>query len=124
MIDLFLLLVLYQLKHFTCDYPLQNEYMLGKFKANGWILPLSAHAGVHALGTLVITISLVSPLLAVLFALFDFTIHFIMDRIKASPKLLGKFKADEKEFWWALGFDQMVHHITHYMIILGVIYGV
>jgi hypothetical protein len=70
-----------------------------------------------------------------------------MDRIKASPNLLGRYKAlsaDEMKsilsylptlgeagvqekfgdqlrsnvyFWWALGLDQGVHHLTHYAII-------
>ena len=83
------------------------------------------------------------------------TCHFIMDRIKASPDLLGRYKAldyncyvgvaqmaegimpvpvakEEVEtkkawaldrlksnvyFWWCLGLDQGVHHLTHYFII-------
>ena len=57
-----------------------------------------------------------------------------MDRVKASPKMLGKFKAltanefisatdeqklNNKYFWWSLGLglDQAVHHLTHYFII-------
>ena len=31
-LELLMLLVLFQLKHFICDYPLQNAYMLGKMK--------------------------------------------------------------------------------------------
>jgi hypothetical protein len=48
-----LLLAVYQLKHFVADYPLQTPYMLKKFlPGNDFIKPLSAHAGVHALFTL------------------------------------------------------------------------
>ena len=51
--DLACLMVVFQTKHFLCDYPLQNEYMLGKFKpGSDWVLPLGAHALVHALVTL------------------------------------------------------------------------
>lgn len=32
---LFILLILFQIKHFVADYLLQGEYMLGKFKP-GW----------------------------------------------------------------------------------------
>lgn len=150
---LFILLLVYQLKHFIADYPLQGEFMLKKFAKDPavWIPALAAHAGVHALFTLVIALFVIGyhPL-AVALALLDFCVHFTMDRIKASPSLLGRFKSldangfmniknilmrDDKDvydptviqakkrlrhnsyFWWALGFDQMVHHLTHYLII-------
>lgn len=78
-------------------------------------------------------------------AIFDFVVHFSMDRIKAGPKWLGRFKAvsgreyvanarliasreegwqqAQKElksnvyFWWSLGLDQMVHHCTDLCIV-------
>lgn len=153
---LFVLLVVYQVKHFLADFPLQNGYMLQKFKEKGWVGPLSAHAGVHAGFTFVISLVVLLHtnggfMWAMGLAVFDFAIHFTMDRIKASPEMLGRYKAlsasefkasfnmasykgrdgelsmarnlgQEKlksntYFWWALGIDQMVHHITHYAII-------
>jgi hypothetical protein len=118
---IFVLLVVYQLKHFLADYPLQGTYMLGKFKLHGWVRPLAAHAGVHGLLTLAIALLFIgkkSFFVPVALAVFDFTIHFTMDRIKASPNMLGRFKDFyDKRFWWSLGFDQMVHHLTHYTII-------
>ena len=115
---IFLLLVLFQLKHFIADYPLQTQYMLGKTKATGWINPLAAHAAVHAWFTFLI-ILFVSPdnYLLYLLALVDFVIHFTVDRIKASPKLGGRFNPTQPYFWWALGADQMAHHLTHYVFI-------
>ena len=165
---IFILLVVYQVKHFICDFPLQNSYMLGKFKPGlDFILPLMAHASVHAGFTFLISSAFIlaheSPTWkGLLFisglAIFDFVAHFTMDRIKASPKLLGRFKAlsgteymeclnyldpnidrdyspgeayknylplknwqdkikSNTYFWWALGIDQGVHHLTHYIII-------
>lgn len=149
MITLFVLLIVYQLKHFLADYPLQGEYMLGKFKDADWVKPLAAHAFVH--GTLTFFIAWVARGnigLAVALAVFDFAVHFVVDRVKASPKLAGRWKPltgtqyvamqdavtgangalypvaeaqkrlrDNKLFWWALGLDQMAHHLTHYAII-------
>jgi hypothetical protein len=159
----FLLLLLFQFKHFVCDYPLQNSYMLGKFMP-GWeyLRPLGAHCAVHALftGIIVVMVDLGMgshagyPVGEVGYLmLVDFCAHFAMDRIKASPKMLGRFKAvsgqeyaslvrcikdfegfgnSEMElaaksfrrklksntyFWWSLGLDQAMHHITHYYII-------
>jgi hypothetical protein len=119
---IFLLLVLFQIKHFLCDYPLQGAYMLGKFKTGkDWILPLSAHAGVHFLGTLFVSLWFVPFGFAVLLSVTDFAVHFSVDRIKASPNLLGRWKPDNRYFWWALGGDQMAHHLTHYAIIAAIV---
>lgn len=158
--DIILLLIIYQLKHFIADFPLQTHYMLGKFRADwGFLKPLAAHAGVQALFTFFIAwcwywYATKMPLWAVLaLPAFDFCVHFTMDRIKAGPKYLGRFKPLTAEqymdcsikasgidedgipwvghdmecaqkllksntyFWWSLGFDQMVHHLTHYVII-------
>jgi len=144
----FALLIWFQVKHFLADYPLQGQYMLGKFK-EGWdfLLPLLAHVGVHGAMTLGICLWLRPEMWWL--ALVDMAIHFTMDRIKAGPKWLGRFKpltgpdfnkyldtyehaedADARSnarqhlkgnvlFWWSLGLDQMVHHLTHY----GVIYA-
>jgi hypothetical protein len=98
--------------------------MLGKFKREGWIAPLSAHCAVHAAMTFAIALatvwsepgtwSLVAPFLL---AGLDFATHFAVDRLKASPDLGGRWKPDRPQFWWALGADQMAHHLTHYGII-------
>ncbi|HEY9787157.1 MAG TPA: DUF3307 domain-containing protein, partial [Candidatus Obscuribacterales bacterium] len=70
-------------KHYLADYVLQNQYMLGKFRREGWLAPLTAHCLVHAVMTLAICLC-VNPSLAWLAAL-DFVLHFTMDRIKAHP---------------------------------------
>lgn len=116
---LFCLLVAYQLKHLLADYFWQNAYMLGKFaeKAKDWVPPLAAHAGVHALLTFVITVLFVGPLAALGLAALDFAVHFMVDRLKASPKLGGRYKPTQPEFWHVLGLDQTAHHLTHYVII-------
>lgn len=121
MTEIFLLLILFQIKHFVADYPLQGAYMLGKFKREGWVLPLAAHCGVHAVFTFVIATVFAGVKLAVVAAAIDFVLHFTMDRLKASPDMMGRFKPDNSKFWYALGFDQMVHHVTHYLIIAMIV---
>lgn len=151
----FILLVIFQVKHWLADYPLQRPWMLGKFhkEPSKWIPPLAAHCLVHAILTYLICVVLMSTgwYFALMMAAFDFSVHFVMDRIKASPDLLGRWKpltaekykehhwcvktdlplpewdlkqAESRDairgnrlFWHALGFDQMVHHLTHYVII-------
>jgi len=121
MTEIFLLLILFQIKHFVADYPLQGAYMLGKFKREGWVLPLAAHCGVHAVFTFAIATAFADVKLAVVAAVIDFVLHFAMDRLKASPDMMGRFKPDNPKFWYALGFDQMVHHVTHYLIIAMIV---
>lgn len=157
----FLMFVLFQVKHWLCDYPLQRPWMLAKYKPwPHWVAPLAAHAGVHAVFTLGLTFGLTSLFLygapseftglffgvALQLAIIDFLVHFAMDFVKASPKLLGRWKALSKSefmaatqalkvpllapdarralrsnrlYWYVLGFDQMVHHITHYYILVA-----
>lgn len=117
LITLFTLLLAFQFKQFIADFPLQREYMLKK-TLPGWefVVPLAMHCSVHATLTLVICLWFVPSLWWL--ALVDFVIHFTMDRIKSGPKYLGRFNdRDKPGFWNCLGFDQMVHHLTHYGII-------
>lgn len=92
MLRIFLLLAAYQFKHFLADFPLQGKYMLGKFKPGlDFLGPLTAHCAVHA-GLTFGIVWVCRPKLAVQLAITDFVIHFVMDRIKASPNMLGRFK--------------------------------
>lgn len=129
---IWLLLVLYQVKHFICDYPLQTKWMLGKFKPfPDCFLPLLAHSAVHGVATFLIA-SMFKPKIAFWVALLDLAVHGMVDYVKANPNLGGRFKTLTKEnyatateaerksntyFWWALGADQTMHHLTHYLII-------
>lgn len=130
---IFVLMFAFQAKHFLADFPLQNEYMLNKFKEDvrEWVPALSAHVGIHGLFTMLIaSITLVSfgfgslSILGLSFglAIFDMVIHFVMDRIKASPYMLGRYNPKQKAFWMALGTDQTVHHVTHYVIIGALVF--
>jgi hypothetical protein len=150
MTAVFVLLVLFQLKHWLADYPLQRPWMLGKFKDKGWVLPLAAHAAVHGFFTwLIVCWFTTHAWLVALVVGLDVVLHFTMDRFKAGSKWMGRWKpltgdqytamravlagktagapfplevAKERLrgntlFWWALGIDQMFHHLTHYLII-------
>jgi hypothetical protein len=141
---IYLFLIVYQIKHFIADYPLQGRYMLGKFKPYpDFIMPLLSHGLVHGLFTYFIAL-FVKPEHAILLGALDMTIHSVVDWIKANPSIGGRFAALSKNemygilhraknngplpddaalvksntfFWWALGADQMAHHLTHYLLI-------
>lgn len=111
---LFILLIAFQIKHFVCDYPLQGTYMLGKFKKEGWELPLTAHAAVHFIGTFLIGLFFGFKI-ALAVAALDFVVHFIVDKVKVEASRTTD--STKPQFWWYLGLDQMAHHLTHYVII-------
>jgi hypothetical protein len=121
------------MKHLIADYFLQGKYMLGKFKP-GWefLGPLTAHCLVHFVFTFVTaTVFLVANdhgndvCLATAVSAFDFICHFIMDRIKAGPKYLGRYKDMMKpSFWRCLGIDQAWHHYTDLAIVAALVFKV
>ncbi len=119
---IFKLLIIFQIKHYLADYLLQTEYMLGKFKAKDWEMPLLTHAGVHGLMTCAIVWYFVGWQLAIFMAVLDVIVHFTVDRVKASPFMFGRYQPHEKMYWIAHGADQFMHHITHYIIIFTVLY--
>lgn len=122
MVWAFQLLVLFQIKHFIGDFPLQREYMLKKFLP-GWefFIPLATHCIVHGLLTLAIVMAVSFNLWWL--AVIDFVIHFIMDRIKSGPRYLGRFSDKNRAgFWNSFGIDQMIHHLTGFYIIWVVIH--
>jgi hypothetical protein len=112
---IFALLAVYQVKHFLADYPLQRPYMLRKLNADGWVLPLMAHAGVHGAFTFAVSLFFVPAGLALALALADAHAHFLIDRLKANAS--RGLSPAQPAFWCWLGADQMAHHLTHYSII-------
>lgn len=145
---IWILLVVYQIKHFIADYPLQGRYMLGKFKPYpDFILPLLSHGLVHGVFTFLIALYFKSWEASLALGLLDMAIHSTVDWVKANPSIGGRFAALSKNemknilsylptlgkegveekfgaqlksntfFWWALGADQLAHHLTHYLLI-------
>ena len=117
----FILFCIYQWKHYIADFPLQREYMLRKTLPHwNFLLPLVLHCAVHAFLTLLIVLWYAPSLWWL--AIFDFVVHFIMDRIKSGPRYLGRYNDLRKAgFWNVLGFDQMIHHYTHIYIIYVIV---
>lgn len=113
----FILLIIFQVKHFLGDFPLQHVYMLRKTRPDwSFAIPLALHCSVHGAMTLAILLALKPDLWWL--ALVDFVSHFIMDRLKSGPKYLGRFNdKDRSAYWNAFGIDQMTHHLTGFYII-------
>lgn len=99
-------------KHFLADFLFQTDWMVaGKEQADGWFLPLAAHAGLHGALTSALFLT-VSPPLAWL-GLVDAVVHGTIDRLKGLATRRQKLTPRQSAFWWLLGADQTLHHLTH-----------
>ncbi|SDN69235.1 Protein of unknown function [Methylobacterium phyllostachyos] len=107
-----LLFFAFAVKQLAADFLLQSAWMAhGKDRASAWILPLCAHTGLHGLGTLLIVLP-VKPALWWL-ALVDFAVHTVIDRGKGLIGQRTHFPPTDTRFWWLIGIDQFLHHVTH-----------
>lgn len=122
MIAIVIMLALFGIKHFICDFWLQFNYMLsekGTYGAMGGI----HHAMFHSLGTLavlllVFDLATASVLVAVKLALFDGFVHYHIDWAK--QKLNKGLTPADRKFWFWMGLDQLLHYLT-YLFIIGLL---
>jgi Protein of unknown function (DUF3307) len=98
-------------KQFLADFPLQSNWMArGKERANGYLVPLFAHASVHGVMSGLIALFFLPSLWWV--GGVDFLIHFATDLGKSSIGRRAKWTPADVAFWILFGFDQLVHHLT------------
>ena len=114
----FLLLILFGIKHFIADFLLQFPYMLGQkgiYGAKGGI----DHAALHAAFTLLVLIPFTQDATTIIGLSFvDFAIHYHIDFIK--QQFSRGLTPEDKNFWLLLGADQALHYLTY----IGIIYVV
>jgi hypothetical protein len=97
---IFVLLAAFNLKHFIADWLWQTDYHQGKAKRGwGFLGPLLSHVSNHFILTTTISAVVLihfdhpAPFgFGMLIGLGDAVVHFIMDRIKAGPKYMGRWK--------------------------------
>ena len=110
---LFLLFV----KHFICDFPLQAYPWMYRNKGTYMHPGGIAHAGIHALGTLLVLVSFIGSA-AMLYAAIDMLVHYHIDWAKMNVSKRYDLQPNNSErFWILLGFDQLLHHITYFVIV-------
>ena len=102
-------------KHVVADFLLQTHWMaMGKDRAQGWALPLLVHCLIHgALTTLLV--AAIAPRLWFV-GLIDFAIHITIDRAKGFSVSHFRVTHDHAVFWWLIGIDQALHHLTGFAL--------
>lgn len=105
------------IKHFVCDFPLQANPWMYRNKGTYGHLGGIIHALIHGVGTFIV-LSFWLGLGAWLYAIADAVIHYHIDWAKMNTSKRFNLTADNSEwFWILLGFDQLLHHITYFVIV-------
>lgn len=104
-------MIIFAIKHVIADFVLQTSWMAtGKDAKTGWALPLLVHCAVH--GVLATAILLVLAPRFWFLGVADFIVHLIIDRAKGFCVVRFKVTMEHQWFWWLIGIDQALHHLT------------
>jgi hypothetical protein len=113
-------LVLFEAKHFICDFVLQTPYQYrnkGIYGHPGGFV----HAGFHGLGSIpaILMVSDSAWLVAVIVAA-EFLFHYHVDWLKEQINKARALSFDDMLYWVVFGADQLLHQMS-YVIILAVL---
>lgn len=107
-----LILLLLQFKHLLADYVWQNGWMIankGNYGHPGGL----AHAGLHALLTVIVLVVTGFALWPILIlGLLEFAIHYHIDFAKDRITRVRKPDPNKREYWVFHGIDQFCHQVT------------
>lgn len=110
---LFLLFV----KHFICDFPLQAYPWMYRNKGTYCHPGGIAHAAIHGFGSLIVLFPFIG-IPALFYAAIDFIVHYHIDWAKMNIGKRYDWQPNTSErFWILLGFDQLLHHMTYFVIV-------
>lgn len=126
-IEILCLMSLFVVKHFVVDFPLQTTKMVaekGNYGAAGGI----EHSGLHGWATMILVMLFLSihrgwdpfhaGVMGMLVGGLDFVLHYHIDWAKMN---LGRgLTVNDRQYWFLLGIDQMLHYLT-YILIIGLI---
>jgi len=102
-------------KHVVADFLLRNSWMArGKEQKTGWALPLVVHCAVHGALTTALVLIIVPRFWFI--GPVDFAIHLCVDRAKGVCASTFNVTREHQRFWWLIGIDQALHHLTGFFL--------
>ena len=113
--DIILLLVLLQVKHFIVDFVLQTQE---EVEHKGTYLDWRGvkHSVKHGLGTLLVLVSIGASFeFSWVYCAADFLIHYHIDWLKMNAT--RNLTPADTAFWTWLGFDQALHQLTYLVLV-------
>jgi hypothetical protein len=110
--ELFLILVLLQIKHWYIDFINQTSE---EVQHKGTYLDWRGvkHSLKHGIGTMAVFWIFIDPIAAFVLGLFDFIAHYHIDWGKMNINKKYNYTIKDNQFWLWLGADQMAHQITY-----------
>lgn len=113
------LLALLQIKHWYIDFVNQSMEEVHSKGIYGDLLGIW-HSAKQGLGTLFCILVLTGSgylFEASLIAFLDFVIHYHTDWAKININKKKNYTIETPQFWYWLGFDQLVHQLTYLLIL-------
>lgn len=114
-----LAMLIFQIKHFLCDFALQTANQVrnkGRYLHMGGI----THAGLHVLGSIPALLILShAPALIGALLVAEFLIHYHTDWAKAQVDRALRLNDTNSLYWTIFGSDQLIHQLTY----IGMIYA-
>jgi hypothetical protein len=106
-------LLLFQAKHFICDFVLQTVYLYRNKGIYGHRAGF-IHAGLHAVASLpaILIISNASGLVATILVA-EFLVHYHVDWLKLHIDKRHRLAINQSRYWVVFGADQLAHQITY-----------
>lgn len=104
-------------KHYLCDFVLQNDYQLRAKRRYGDIGG-ALHVSLHAIGTLPVFVLLRPSLgLAIAIIVAELFFHYHVDWLKERILAERKWSFEDPAYWRIFGIDQMLHNMTYVVIV-------
>jgi hypothetical protein len=108
-----LVLFLLFVKHFLADFVWQTDAMVTEKGQYGRLGGLQ-HSALHGALTYVILMHFLDLRACVMLAIIDAAIHYHVDWAKMN--ITKNYTVKDKQFWFWLGFDQLLHSLTYLAI--------
>jgi len=112
--------VLFEFKHFLCDFVLQTAYQYrnkGIYGHPGGLI----HAGLHTMGSLPAVLALQAPSgIVAVFFVAEYLAHYHIDWSKEHINKRFALDARNQLYWTFFGADQMLHQLT-YVVMLALL---
>lgn len=107
------ILTLLFVKHFLADFVWQTDTMVVEKSQYGRLGGLQ-HSALHGILTYVILMHFLNVQACVMLAIIDAVIHYHVDWAKMN--ITKNYTVKDKQFWFWLGFDQLLHSFTYLII--------
>ncbi len=116
-------LLLFEAKHFLCDFVLQTKWQVDakkRYGAAGGLL----HAGLHAVLSLpALLVLTAAPAVIIAISLFEFALHYHIDWGKARIDTAAGWTVADQAYWMIFGLDQLLHQLTYLGIVAAFVYA-